>query len=280
MSSPSVESSPELDLAAAPAPAQEPPPPASRRYQPVTTWTPLWGFGAAVLVMAIVLSFLGAGVLAIALSSSKAIDTGGAAFRLHFDQPGFAYAFGAMMLASQALGIWMTVLFARVGGGRARDVLALRAPFGGNTAYFWAIPGFVVFGFAVGALVQWLSPQSSQADTAIMVELTRSPAWWMIFLAAVVFAPLQEELMFRGFLFSALARSRRLGLIGATLLTSISWAAIHGYSPQGNATIFALGLALSFVLWLTGSTRVTMLCHGSYNALAFIAAAYIPPAGG
>ena len=257
------------------------PPPApvfSGNYAPVTPWTPLRGVGAAILIMLIVVLVLAAGAAVIGISNPGTIERTGPVVRMHFDRPAVAYAFAAVMLASQLLGVALIFGFARMRRGRPRDVLALRPPLPGTSAYLWALPAFVVFGFAVGALVQWLSPQSSQADTQIMVELTRSPAWWLIFIAAVVMAPLQEELLFRGFLFSALARSR-LGLIGTAILTSLGWAAIHGYSPQGNATIFALGLALSFILWRTGSTRVTMLCHSSYNALAFLAAAFAPPAG-
>ena len=270
---------PDADVAV---PTAFPPPlPASTpdiHYQPVTPWSAWGGIGGTVLIMAAVMAFLLLGGVAIMFASPTSLEPGNAAFKLHFDQPAVAYSFGVAMLASQLLGIGLTILLGRMFGGRIAQVLALRAPFPGIPAYLWAVPAFVVFGFGVGALVQWLSPQSSQADTAIMLELTRSPAWWLIFIAAVVLAPLQEELLFRGFLFSALARSRA-GLIGATLLTSLGWAAIHGYSPQGDATIFALGLALSFILWRTGSTRVTMLCHGCYNALAFAAATFAPPPG-
>jgi len=259
-----------------PQPAREP----TGGYRPVTPWSPLWALGATALIMGVVYLFLAIALIVIVMRTSDvSAVAAGATLRLEFGKPVVAYTFGAMMLLSQLLGIGLTFAFARRYGARALDVLALNRPVGGGSAYLWAVPAFVVFGFGVGALVQWLSPQSSQADTQIMVELTRSPAWWMILIAAVVLAPLQEELLFRGFLFSALARSRTLQFAGATLITSVCWAAIHGYSPQGNATIFALGLALSFVLWRTGSTRVTMLCHGTYNALAFAAASFVPPPG-
>ena len=295
----------ELAASSVPPPASAPPPaPAAGRYAPMTPWSPLWGLGASVLVMAIVFGLLAMGAGAVSVFNPGAFLRIGSKVQMHFERPAVAYGFAAVMLVSQLFGVGLTVWFARMYGGRPVEVLALRRPYAGHqrlpghlqrpprtglstylpavrsgaVAYFWAVPAFVVFGFSVGALVQYLSPQSNQADTENMLLLTHAPAWWLIFIAAAVFAPLQEELMFRGFLFSALARSR-LGVIGAAIITSIGWAVIHGYSLAGDATIFALGLALSFILWRTGSTRVTMLCHGSYNALAFLAALSAPPSG-
>lgn len=253
----------------------------SDRYVPSTPWTPWKGTGATLLIgLAVVVFLFAVGGVLTALHPEAFERLPGATPRPRFDIPMVAYGFSALMLTSQLFGVVLTLVFARAKGGRLADVLALRAPLPGPIAYLWAIPAFVVFGFAVGTLVQWLWPQSSQADTQLMLQLTHSPASWLIFTAAVVMAPLQEELIFRGFLFSALARSRWLGFIGATLLTSLGWAAIHGYSITGDATIFLLGLLLSFILWRTGSTRVTMACHGCYNALAFVAAMFAGSGGG
>jgi len=320
---------------------QTPPFPASlaaptSRYVPATPWSPLWGVGAAILIMLSSLLILGGGGAIITALNPDVFKGLQAPARLRFDSPVFAYVFTILLLFSQVTGIGITIWFAGLMNGRPRDVLALRPPLSGLPGYLWAVPAFVVFGFGMGALVQWLWPQSNQADTEIMMQLTRSPAWWLILIAAVVLAPLQEELLFRGFLFSTLAQSRwfglaglpivamfewalennyaklalflssaigltlglvifrlgpmldarfdlqrfkLLGLAGTALFTSLVWAVIHGYSPQGDSTIFALGLALSFILWRTGSTRVTMLCHGSYNAMAFLAATFAGPVG-
>ena len=275
---------------ATPAAHQLPPPlPAARaspgwragRYQPLTPWTPWWGLGATALIGLLVVLFLAAsgGILSV-LYPQAFEHTGAAIPKLRLEQPAVAYGLSGVMLASQLFGVLLTLLFARAKPGRLTEVLALRAPIGGPWAYAWALPLFVVFGFGVGLLFQWLWPQSSRADTELMQQLTHSPAAWLIFAAAVVLAPMQEELIFRGFLFSALARARVLGFVGATILTSLGWAAIHGYSIIGDSTIFLLGLMLSFILWRTGSTRVTMACHGGYNALAFLAAVFASGAGG
>jgi membrane protease YdiL (CAAX protease family) len=65
----------------------------------------------------------------------------------------------------------------------------------------------------------------------------------------VVFAPLFEEALFRGFVYEGFARSRA-GVAGAIILTSIGWAALHFYYAGFEmATIFVLGLVLGVVRW-------------------------------
>lgn len=256
-----------------PLPSAMPEPPATH-YRPMTPWGPWLALGATLLIGVAVVAFLAVtGLLLTAVLPNAFDKTALSVPKPHFDIPSVAYGFSAIMFASQLAGILLTLVFAGARGGRIAGVLALRAPIGGAWSYAWAVPVFVVYGFGLGALVQWLWPQTSQADIEQIMLLAHSPAAWLIFIIAAVMAPLQEELVFRGFLFSALANSRWLGFLGATVLTSLGWAAIHGYSIAGDATIFLLGLALCAILWRTGSTRVTMACHGVYNALAFLAAA-------
>jgi membrane protease YdiL (CAAX protease family) len=79
-----------------------------------------------------------------------------------------------------------------------------------------------------------------------------------------------EELMFRGFLFPALARGP-FGVVGAGLTTSAAWSALHaGYSVTGLLEVFAVGLYFAYVLVRTGSLRVPMFCHAAYNASALV----------
>jgi membrane protease YdiL (CAAX protease family) len=39
----------------------------------------------------------------------------------------------------------------------------------------------------------------------------------------------------------------------------------------GLAEVLAIGLFLSWLLWRTGSLRVTIFCHGLYNLLIVLA---------
>ena len=105
---------------------------------------------------------------------------------------------------------------------------------------------------------------------AFFEEFIRSDAWWLAVLVIGLGAPVMEELLFRGFLFPALAQTR-IGLIGAAVSTSAGWAALHaGYSSLGLIEVFAVGLYFSWLLVRTGSLRVPMFCHAAYN-LAVVA---------
>jgi len=100
--------------------------------------------------------------------------------------------------------------------------------------------------------------------------------WVLALLVVGVGAPLSEELLFRGFLLSALARSR-VGFVGGALVTSGLWTALHaGYSLAGIVEVFTIGLFLSWLLWRTGSLRVPIFCHGLYNALIVLVLRHVP----
>lgn len=95
----------------------------------------------------------------------------------------------------------------------------------------------------------------------------------------IFFAPLFEELFFRGFLYPALAR--RFGMIWSILLTAVFFAGIHisqlrAWGPV--LVIFLVGLALTTVRALRKSVAATVLMHMAYNATIF-AAAYIATDG-
>jgi uncharacterized protein len=265
---------PAVVLAAAEAPihdfAQSP---HQARYTPMTTWPPLLGLlmtalnVIAMFFLSVVPIFIGAVVYAGKIELKTIADLS--------DPNVVALVLGGS-LAAQAFATLLLVWSTKWRGGRAVDTLALRQPVGGSSSYLWAVPAFVVFGLLAGVLVQWLSPKANLADTQVMLKFAHSPIWWLLGLVAIVGAPIYEELTFRGFLFSALAKTS-LGVVGTALVTSFLWALIHGYSIAGISTIFALGLALSAILYRTGSTRVTMACHAAYNGMAFIGALLTPP---
>jgi uncharacterized protein len=90
----------------------------------------------------------------------------------------------------------------------------------------------------------------------------------------IFFAPLFEELLFRGFLYPVLAR--RLGMPFSIVLTSILFAAIHASQLRYNwapvLVIFLVGLALTTMRALKKSVARTVLMHMAYNATIFVVA--------
>jgi membrane protease YdiL (CAAX protease family) len=95
----------------------------------------------------------------------------------------------------------------------------------------------------------------------------------MYWIMTVVSAPLFEEIIFRGFLMRAWSESR-LGSMGAIMLSSLIFAAIHlQYTPVNMAFVFGLGLLLGVMRWRSGSTTLTIMIHAAWNLTAGIAIA-------
>jgi membrane protease YdiL (CAAX protease family) len=109
------------------------------------------------------------------------------------------------------------------------------------------------------------------ADLRPFVALVRGPDWPLAAAVIGIGAPVSEELLFRGFLLSALAGTR-LGFWGAALIATGLWTALHaGYTLMGILEVFTIGLMLSWLLWRTGSLRVAIFCHALYNSVVVLA---------
>jgi len=103
---------------------------------------------------------------------------------------------------------------------------------------------------------------------------------YVLSLFGVFFAPLFEEVFFRGFVYPVLAR--RLRMIPAIVITALCFAAIHAsqlkYSWGPVLVIFLVGIALTTVRAVKKSVAATVLMHMAYNGSIFIAA-YIATGG-
>jgi membrane protease YdiL (CAAX protease family) len=72
-------------------------------------------------------------------------------------------------------------------------------------------------------------------------------------------------MLFRGFLFRGWRHSRR-DVWFVIVLTALLWAIVHlQCDPYVIAQVFAYGLVLGWLRWVTGSTILTMLLHGLIN---------------
>ncbi|MGY1740101.1 MULTISPECIES: CPBP family intramembrane glutamic endopeptidase [unclassified Blastococcus] len=95
----------------------------------------------------------------------------------------------------------------------------------------------------------------------------------VLVLAAVVLAPVTEELMFRGLLLRSFMR--RMRFWPAALLSSLLFALFHVHQVEtllGAVTLAlsvgALGLGNCFVVRITGRLAPAIMVHATYNALA------------
>jgi membrane protease YdiL (CAAX protease family) len=230
-----------------------------------TPWKPLW---ALVATIGITL----AGVFAAALFLGSPTLQGFFSRQPLFDQETAVLATLALW---QIVTIALTVVASNLFGGRARDVLALGPPAGSPLVYVKAVLAMLVLQASVSVAQHLAGGADRFADLRPMVQLVGGPQWLLALLVIGIGAPLSEELLFRGFLFSALAS--RLGLGGAALATSLVWAAMHyGYTLIGLAEVFLVGLLFAWLLWRTGSLRVAIFCHALYNSLIVLVLRHVP----
>ena len=112
----------------------------------------------------------------------------------------------------------------------------------------------------------------------------RSFGW--LLLVVVLTTPLQsaaEEYVFRGYLSQAIAgwvRRPVVGAVLAALLTAALFSAAHG--PPDVETFldrFAVGLAASAVVWLTGGLEAAIVLHAVNNVLVFVLAGALGDGG-
>ena len=220
-----------------------------------------WGAGWAVLAAALItlvgilaaIFFVGAANLSTPAGAESPLVRGHVALT----------TLGVWQAATIALTLAASLLF----GGRLGDVLALNAPVAGAFVYLSAILAMVVLQLIVSIVQYFLVSGDMFADLRPFVDVAIGPNWGLALLVVGIGAPLSEELLFRGFLLSALAKTR-LGFAGAALISTTLWTALHaGYSLIGIVEVFTIGLFFSWMLWRTGSLRVPIFCHALYNSL-------------
>ena len=136
----------------------------------------------------------------------------------------------------------------------------------------WAALAVVLPYFAASFALQWLvmvlvpAFDPEQVQEIGFENLTGAGELLVAGLALVVFAPVAEELIFRGYLFGGLRENVRFW--PAAIITSILFGALHG---QWNVALdtFVLSLILCYLREKTGSIWAGMVLHGIKNALAF-----------
>jgi uncharacterized protein len=127
----------------------------------------------------------------------------------------------------------------------------------------------VLTAFGVGVASSLIhTPETSNPMTELM-EGRGAMALMTVF--GVTFAPLCEELAFRGFLQPLLVRAA--GAAPGILLASVPFGLLH-FQEYGNSwrhvlVISLAGAAFGVMRHLTGSTKSAALMHAAYNAFFF-----------
>lgn len=242
-------------------------------YQPRTPWRASWAILATV------------GIVGLSILVGLVLLGGGSAIH---NLPGRQDATAEASAGLRFFAMWQigvvvwTLAASMLFRGRIRDVLALRPAAGGWRAYAGALLALAILQIALSGVQYMTSPRDLYADLRPFVELVRGPDGALAAAVIGIGAPLSEELLFRGFLLSALAQTR-LGFWGAALIATALWTSLHiGYTAIGIIEVSLIGLFFSWLLWRTGSLRVAIFCHAVYNSLIVLSlrAVDLPAAAG
>lgn len=156
---------------------------------------------------------------------------------------------------------WRLALGLYRGEGLAAEMWA------GLRGYVTAWP-LLAFGLALTAA---LSRLAGQQPTHPMLDWIRDPSPISLVVAgslAVFWAPICEELVFRGAFYTYLRGS--LGKLSAGLLVGLAFAAIHPQGLAGIPFLASLALALALIREWRGSIIASMTVHAVHNGLAFV----------
>ncbi len=146
-----------------------------------------------------------------------------------------------------------------------RSWLAL-FPVSTTTLLGWVVFAFVLLQLADLATVEFgRSPVPPVMDA--IIETTRYTT--LLWLALVVAAPVFEEVLFRGFLFEGLRRTK-LGAGGTIVVTTLLWTLLHAvqYDAYFLVLIALIGILLGVARERTGSLYVPLAIHAVNNLLS------------
>ncbi len=269
--SPIEPAAPPPPLDSMPAPAG---PPAQRRYRPQRPW---WGFGDVLLGVPFFLAMSivgfvvglavtgGDGLIDMATSGDAALlPLGILAFSLLFQQLG--------------QGIWPFIVSRWKGLGPVSDWrLAIHARDIG-IGLGVAVLGFAaagLAGMATSSLVG-LTDEAAADNTQFLRQAEGTPWLWLILFAAVVGAPVTEELFFRGLTLRAI--EKRLGSTWAIWLSALAFTVPHFTNPDWRGTavlfssIFVVGLILGWITVKTDRLGPAIIAHMIFNGMGSAAA--------
>ena len=167
--------------------------------------------------------------------------------------------------------IAISALVIRMRGGNLKQYLAL-TPF--SLAVGMGMIGLLLL-FMIGS--QALTYVLDKSPLAFVDPLYQSvSSVWLLIFAMVIVAPIYEELIFRGILWSAIAEqftsppdTEYRGAIVASLVTSLIFAVIHlQYGIYEISTIVVLALLFCYARIKSGSLILPMLLHIINNGAA------------
>jgi membrane protease YdiL (CAAX protease family) len=166
--------------------------------------------------------------------------------------------------------VWVAIRIARQGFS---DYLALVRPRIGEVAKALAV---TALGLLIWFVIGHFRGEAAPAFAIESYKTAKDAGQLDVYLIALcVAAPISEEFCVRGFLFRGWSQSF-LGPVGAIVLSSAVWAALHTqYNMFYIIEIFTIGLLFGYFRYRSGSTWLTVVVHACVNLISLIEIALI-----
>ncbi len=177
---------------------------------------------------------------------------------------------GVATLAAGTPLLWWTTRYLAAKGVSVPAAFGLRSPAGGAARVAGVtvvLMGLSVVGEAVIALAEGIFNIKTHWADGLMEDIIWGSSWLVAgeALDGIVWAPLVEEIAFRGVLFATLRT--RMGVWPAVVSSAAIFALAHGYSVVGFASVFLSGVLWALAYERTRSLWPGMLAHGLNNLL-------------
>jgi len=157
------------------------------------------------------------------------------------------------------------------GGGFWRQIIAWRPWTISKAGRAYWITGAVtlVYSLIANGLLAHFYPASKQW---FVIPKNDPATAAVLFILAVVFAPIAEELLFRGWIYTSLRA--QFGFIAALLVSALTFALAHNEETHLYAlVVFPIGLGLGVMREKSQSVQATIIFHAIFNTIAFVLAA-------
>jgi membrane protease YdiL (CAAX protease family) len=151
--------------------------------------------------------------------------------------------------------------------GSWRDILGRSKPF--SRLVLWGFCGwianmpFLLFGIMLSAVLTQFLPEPTHPATDMLASGSLANVI-LLFVAAVILAPVLEEFLFRGVLFPA-SRWLLASTSGGILLSSFLFAGIHPQGIAGWPPLFAVAAMAAFLTYQTRSLVPAIVLHALHN---------------
>jgi uncharacterized protein len=130
----------------------------------------------------------------------------------------------------------------------------------------FGVGGFIGVNLLIAGLLQVFGPVDPPEQQLLSDVTAGGVTTLLAVIAAVVMAPLVEEVVFRGVLFQGM--KRRVGLWPAAVVSSLLFAVVHVevQQPIYSSGFVLLGILFAWTLHRFGSLVVPLVAHATFNA--------------